>query len=366
MNKRMNSLMNWLKEINLELAFINTPENVFYLTGFETEPHERLMGIWLLRDEEPIFIVPKMEVSQVHASGFCGEIIGYEDHEDPWELLQNAFVKRGLTSIQKTGLEKDYITLSRVEQIQKLFPEVDFVTIDQKLHELRSIKDEKEIEIIAEASKFADYGVEVGIHALKKGCTELEVLAKIEYELKKKGIREMSFSTMVLFGENSGNPHGIPGEQTLNEGNFVLFDLGVKLNGYCSDITRTVVFKEVSEKQEEMYNTVLMAQLQAIEESKPGVRIGYIDETARSVITNAGYGEFFPHRLGHGLGINVHEYPSINKNNDCLLEEGMVFTIEPGIYVPKIGGVRIEDDVVITKQGPNILTKFPKELYIKS
>lgn len=366
MNKRIKNLMKWLNEMDIEVAFINSRENVFYLTGYDTEPHERLMGIWLLRDEEPLFITPKMEVPQVKANGFNGEIIGYQDYENPWELLQKAFQKREIPNIQKIGLEKDYLTLSRVEQIKKIFQEVTFIGIDEKLHEIRAIKDEKEIQIIEEAAKFADYGVEVGISALKEGCSELEVLATIEYELKKKGIREMSFSTMVLFGENSGNPHGTPGMGTLKKGDFVLFDLGVKLNGYCSDITRTVVYKHATEKQEEIYHTVLKAQIQAIQESKPDVRIGYIDEMARKIINDCGYGEFFPHRLGHGLGINVHEYPSISSNNDRLLEEGMVYTIEPGIYIPKIGGVRIEDDVVITKEGARTLTKFPKELLVQS
>ena len=172
----------------------------------------------------------------------------------------------------------------------------------------------------------------------------------------------MSFDTMVLAGANSALPHGIPGANKMKRGDFVLFDLGVIIDGYCSDITRTVAFGEISEEQTRIYNTVLAGQLQAVEACKPGVTLGAIDNAARSVIADAGYGDFFPHRLGHGLGISVHEYPDVKAGNESPLKEGMVFTIEPGIYVPNVGGVRIEDDIYITKDGSEILTKFPKEL----
>jgi Xaa-Pro dipeptidase len=206
--------------------------------------------------------------------------------------------------------------------------------------------------------------VEVGVAALHEGVTEMEVLAKIEYELKKKGISQMSFSTMVLFGEKAGQPHGKPGLRKLQHGDFVLFDLGVVLDGYCSDITRTVAFGDLDEKRREIYDTVLQAQLKALEASKPGTRIGDLDVIARNHITEAGYGDNFPHRIGHGLGIDVHEFPSMSDNNDGVLREGMTYTIEPGIYIDDIGGVRIEDDVYVTADGHETLTKYPKELQI--
>ena len=157
----------------------------------------------------------------------------------------------------------------------------------------------------------ADYAVEVGVNAIKEDRSELEVLAIIEHELKTKGIHKMSFDTMVLAGANSALPHGIPGANKMKRGDFVLFDLGVIIDGYCSDITRTVAFGDISEEQTRIYNTVLAGQLQAVEACKPGVTLGAIDNAARSVIADAGYGDFFPHRLGHGLGISVHEYPDV-------------------------------------------------------
>ena len=224
------------------------------------------------------------------------------------------------------------------------------------------IKDPQEVSLIREACKLADYAIEVGCAEIKEGKTELEIVAAIEYELKKKGITDMSFATMVLTGANGASPHGTPGQTKIQKGDFVLFDLGVIVDGYCSDITRTVAYGEINDKQKEIYDTVLKAQLAAIEASIPEVTCANVDLTARKIITDAGYGEYFPHRLGHGLGIGVHEYPSLTETNDLQLEAGMVYTIEPGIYVPNVAGVRIEDDILVTKNGVEILTKFSKEL----
>ncbi len=174
----------------------------------------------------------------------------------------------------------------------------------------------------------------------------------------------MSFATMVLTGANAASPHGTPGETKIKKGDFVLFDLGVVVDRYCSDITRTVAYGDINDKQKEIYDTVLKAQLAAIEASKPGVTASEVDLTARRIIAEAGYGEYFTHRLGHGLGIGVHEYPSLTETNPLVLEEGMVYTIEPGIYVPDVAGVRIEDDIYVTADGVKILTKYPKELQI--
>ncbi len=363
MEQRLEKVTEWLQKQDIDLCFIQSKENVFYLTHFYTNPHERLIGVFLFKEHEPFFICPHMEVSQARAAGWSYDLMGYSDHEDPWELIKNRLKKQRIT-VQKLAIEQDVTPYIRVETLLRMTENPQILSAEGFLNQLRVIKDEKEIEIMKEAAKLADFGVQIGMEALKHGVTEMEVLATIEFELKKKGIREMSFSTMVLFGEKSGDPHGNPGLRTLHEGDFVLFDLGVILDGYCSDITRTVVFKKANEKQKNIYDTVLQAQMAALKHSRPGKRIGDLDMIARQIITEAGYGEYFPHRLGHGLGINVHEYPSMSYTNEEYLKEGMIYTVEPGIYVPSIGGVRIEDDVLITKEGNETLTKFPKEFTI--
>ncbi|WLR58160.1 M24 family metallopeptidase [Guptibacillus hwajinpoensis] len=364
MNERLSKFTNYLIEQNQDFAYIHSPSNVYYLTNFHCEPHERLLGLFVVPNQEPFLVCPGMEVSQARDAGWKYDIIGYSDSEQPFDFIYEALKQRGVHKPTSASIEKGTLAYERAEELQARYPELSYHSAELGLNQLRLIKDEKEIGVLREAAALADFGVETGVKALREGVTEMEVLATIEFELKKKGIREMSFSTMVLFGEKSGQPHGNPGERQLRKGDLVLFDLGVVLNGYCSDITRTVAFGEVNDKQREIYETVLRAQTESLNISKPGTRLGDIDLAARNVISDAGYGEHFPHRIGHGIGIEVHEYPSMSEKNDDLLQVGMTYTIEPGIYLSDVGGVRIEDDVLVTETGYETLTKYPKDLQI--
>ena len=313
------------------------------------------------KDEEPFLVCPAMEKEDARRTGWNYDIIGYTDNEDPWEPIGKAIEAR-TQNVSRIAIEKEHMNVERFEAISLMLPHAEFFSAEEKLRRLRMVKDEKEVSIIREACKLADYAVEVGCGEIKEGKTELEIVAAIEYELKKKGVIGMSFATMVLTGANGASPHGTPGLTKIQKGDLVLFDLGVIVEGYCSDITRTVAYGDINDKQREIYDTVLKAQLAAIEASKPGVSCADVDLTARKIIRDAGFGEYFPHRLGHGLGIGVHEYPSLTETNPLKLEAGMVYTIEPGIYVPNVAGVRIEDDVHVTENGVEILTNFPKEL----
>ncbi|MEH7120750.1 Xaa-Pro peptidase family protein [Neobacillus vireti] len=363
MKQRLVKLQSWMKENEIEVSFLTSSENVFYLSGYYTDPHERLLALAVFQEEEPFLVCPSMEAHDAKRSGWEHEIIGYSDIENPWEMILNSINKR-IHQVSKAAIEKEHMNVERYELLLNLFPSASFVSAEEKLRLLRMIKDAKELKIIEEACALADYAVQFGVSEIKEGKTELDVLNALEYALKQKGVTEMSFSTMVLTGANAASPHGTPGQTKIKKGDLVLFDLGVVIDRYCSDITRTVAYGDINDKQKEIYDTVLKAQLAAIDVSKPGVSAAEIDLTARRMISNAGYGEFFPHRLGHGLGISVHEYPSLTETNQLIIEEGMVYTIEPGIYVPGVAGVRIEDDVFITSDGAKVLTKFPKELQI--
>ncbi|WP_026572197.1 M24 family metallopeptidase [Bacillus sp. UNC438CL73TsuS30] len=363
MNQRVEKLQAWMKENEIEVSFITSSENVFYLSGYFTNPHERLLALVVFQQEEPFLVCPAMEVHDAKRSGWDHEIIGYSDIENPWEMIQSSIQKR-IRIVSKTAIEKEHMNVERYEQLSSLFPKAAFISAEEKLRILRMIKDAKELKVIEEACALADYAVEFGASEIKEGKTELDVLNAVEYALKQKGVTEMSFATMVLTGANAASPHGNPGLTKIKKGDLVLFDLGVVVDRYCSDITRTVAYGDINDKQKEIYDTVLKAQLAAIEASKPGVTAAEVDLTARRIIADAGYGEYFPHRLGHGLGISVHEYPSMTETNQLVIEEGMVYTIEPGIYVPEVAGVRIEDDLFITADGAKVLTNFPKELQI--
>ncbi|GLC88300.1 M24 family metallopeptidase [Lysinibacillus piscis] len=359
---KIQEIQSYLQQQQVDVAFITTPDNVFYVSGFHSNPHERLLGVAVFKEAEPFLICPKMEVPDAQAAGWTYDTIGHQDTENAMELLAQAIQDR-IGQPATFAIEKAHLTVERLEALQQSFAATHFVRLDEKINAMRVIKDESELEKLRKAAELADYAVEIGCKEIAEGKTEMEILTAIESAIQEKGCK-MSFDTMVLSGPKTASPHGVPGARKIEKGDMILFDLGVIYDGYCSDITRTVAFGEPSDAQKEVYNTVLAANMNAIAAVKPGVRAMDLDKIARDTITAAGYGDYFTHRLGHGLGISVHEFPSITGTNDMVMTEGMVFTIEPGVYKADITGVRIEDDVVVTKDGVEVLTKFTKELII--
>lgn len=349
---KIETIIEQLNQAKADAAWITTPLNVFYFTGYRSEPHERLFALLITSDGSQTLYCPKMEVEEVKRSSFDGKIIGYLDTENPFEIEPRSF--------NKLLIESEHLTVKRQRELTQNFGVQHYGDIDQTIKDLRNIKNDSEIENIREAAKLADKCIEIGTAFLKVGVTEREVVNHIENEIKKYGVSEMSFDTMVLFGDHAASPHGTPGDRKLVNDEYVLFDLGVIYNHYCSDMTRTVKFGTPSEEAQTIYKIVLEAETSAIKAIKAGVPLQDIDQIARDIISNAGYGEYFPHRLGHGLGLEEHEYQDVSSSNTNLLEAGMVITIEPGIYVPNVAGVRIEDDILVTEDGYEILTHYDK------
>jgi Xaa-Pro dipeptidase len=363
MNSRIENLSKELTNNNLDSALITSRSNFYYLSNYYTDPHERVIGVYISNNIDPVLIVPKMEVEDAKACGWNGDIISYYDHEDPWQLFYDYLSKHNKVP-HSIALEHDHMTLERFEAIKRILPTTSIFNAKEMLANLRVVKSKKEYTLLRQAAKLADFGVETGVNAIAEGVTELELIAKIEYELKKQGVQEMSFNTMALTGTKTASPHGTPTNKKIAPGDLVLFDLGVIFEGYCSDITRTVAFQSITDKQRMIYNTVLAAEKNAIDASILNTPVGKVDQAAREIIEKAGYGEYFTHRVGHGLGIETHEYPSMHGNNEIPLKPGMCYTIEPGIYVPNTGGVRIEDMIFMTDKGAEILTSYPKDLQI--
>lgn len=363
MTNRMETLLTEMKAANLDSMLVTSSANVYYLSNYLTDPHERVIAIYISADLDPILVLPNMEKEDALAAGWSHGIIGYHDHEDPWELVKSALHKNDKIP-QSIGIEYDQMTMDRYNAVTSILPNTAVKDAKELVANLRVIKNKKEYTLLKQAADLADFGIETGIKAINEGVREIDIIATIEYELKKKGIQGMSFSTMALSGAKTASPHGNPGTKKIEKGDMVLFDLGVVYEGYCSDITRTVAYKSVTDEQKKIYQTVLEAEQKAIDISAIGTPVGQVDLAARKHIEAAGYGEYFTHRIGHGLGIETHEYPSMHSKNDLALKEGMCYTIEPGIYVPGSGGVRIEDMVYMTDKGPEILTQSPKELRI--
>ncbi|EIA5048418.1 aminopeptidase P family protein [Staphylococcus pseudintermedius] len=349
---KIEQLVQTLKEQQADAMWVSNPINIFYLTGYKSEPHERLFALLVRADGQQILFCPQLEVEEVKTSPFTGDIIGYLDTENPFDKHRETY---GTLLI-----EENHLTVQRYHALKNAFSVHTFEAADPIIRALRNVKTADEIDTLRQAAKLADKCMKIGVAFLKEGVTEREVVNHIENEIKKYGVNEMSFDTMVLFGDHAAAPHGTPGDRQLKNNEYVLFDLGVIYNHYCSDITRTVAFGQPDDKAQAIYDIVLKAEQTAIQHIKPGVTISELDDIARGIITEAGYGEYFPHRLGHGLGLEAHEYQDISSTNQNSLEAGMVLTIEPGIYVPNVAGVRIEDDILVTEDGYESLSGYKK------
>jgi len=342
----------------LDAMLITDPKHIYYLTGFASNPHERFLGLVLARGEEPLLIVPALDAEAAAAASSVSNIATHTDTDNPYALFDRYQGRLG-----RVGLEKEYVTVARYEQLTAALGAASFEDVGPLLRTLRVKKTPDEVTRIRHAIHLIEETLRQGLSHVRTGVTEIELVAEMEYQMKKLGADGPSFDTMVLTGPKTGLPHGTPGERKLQHGDLLMFDMGVYAGGYASDITRTFAFGDISPELKTIYNTVLAANEAAIQVVKPGITCAEVDRAARQVTEEAGYGERFMHRVGHGLGIDVHEYPSLHGENMDILNEGTVFTIEPGIYTAA-GGVRIEDDVIVTETGVEVLTTYPKELQI--
>lgn len=353
-------LQETMQRQNLSLLYYDEPLTVAYLTGFDSDPHERVTAALIFQDAIWL-IVPELERESALAVSCCEQVLSYKDEESPWVILNQALSKRS-TPTHTIGIDEDSLVVTRYHALKDVFPHASFSNSTALIQNLRVIKQPSEIDIMKEAGLLADKALDIGMSALQTGITEQDVVAQIEHEIKKYGVEEMSFKTMVLFGDHAASPHGNPGQRRLQPNEWVLFDLGVVYKGYTSDMTRTVVYGQADEKTKAIYTVVKEAQEKAQAFVAAGVLAGDIDKTARNHISAAGYGEYFTHRLGHGIGKSVHEFPNIAPNVDLEIKEHMCFSLEPGIYIPDYYGVRIEDCVYVDESGAHPFTHTTKEL----
>lgn len=360
MNNRIKQISDHMERNNLDAVIITVPRHVYYLTGFASEPHERFLGLVLPKGEEPFLLVPALDAEAAAQASSVQRIYTHSDTDSAYEVL------RGLlpASLGSIGIETEHWTVSRYEELKTYIGVSQVSSVDGLLRDMRVIKSESEIGLMKDAVALVEKVLKRGLEKVAVGVSETDLVAELEFQMKKLGAQSPSFSTMVLTGPASALPHGVPGSRKISSGDLLLFDLGVYLNGYASDITRTFAVGEVSEEHRRIYNAVLAGNEAAIGAVRPDVTCASVDAAARNRIEADGYGPYFNHRLGHGLGLDVHEYPSLHGRNEAVLKAGMTFTIEPGVYVPGVGGVRIEDDVLVTSGGVEVLTSFPKELTV--
>lgn len=355
---KLDQIVAHLTAESLDLAVFSDSVTINYLTGFMCDPHERQLFLFVFPDREPLLFTPALEVNRAKQT-VDFPVVGYVDAENPWEKIRQALPDR---TFHVVGAEYNHLILAKFEGLKTALSTDQFKDLSPLINRMKLIKSPDEIEKMKVAGEWADKAVQIGFDNISLDKTENEIITEIEFGMKRQGISKMSFDTMVLTGDNAADPHGIPGNNKIEKDKLLLFDLGVETLGYTSDMTRTVAVGKPDDFQVEIYNLCLKAHMAAINMIKPGVTAHEIDRAARSVIEEAGYGEYFNHRLGHGLGMEVHEFPSIMEGNDLVIEEGMCFSVEPGIYIPGKVGVRIEDCGYVTKDGFEVFTHTPKEL----
>ncbi|TDT70546.1 Xaa-Pro aminopeptidase [Hypnocyclicus thermotrophus] len=346
-----------LNEKNIDAILISDKYSLRYFTGFTGTT-----GIALAVKEKKFFFTDFRYVEQakieVEKNGYEIVVIERKASDKVVEYIKNAKVK-------KLGIEDNSMSLAIFNEYKNKLEEVDFEMLGNSLQLARMIKRDDEIETIKKAVEIADKAFAKVLPLIKEGVTEKYLATELEYEMKKLGAESISFETIVASNYRSAMPHGVASDKKIKKEGFIKFDFGAYYNGYVSDMTRTIYFGEnISDKHKEIYNIVLEAQLKAIKAVKAGIKVSELDKIARDYITEKGYGNKFGHGLGHGIGVEIHEYPYVNSKSDIILKEGMVITIEPGIYIEGFGGVRIEDDVVVKKDHGEVLNKTSKELLI--
>ena len=340
---------------NSQAYLVTSPENSRYLTGFASSD-----GYLLVTKNESVFLTDSryIEAAQREASG-CSEI-----------ALLTSFSNQLPEYIKKLGISKIYtearrLSVAEFKTIEKTLPcECAAEAADEALTSLRRSKNESEKQLILKAQAIAEKAFDHILGVIREGVTEREIALALDFFMLKNGAECVSFETIAVSGKNSSMPHGVPGEKKIEKGDFVTMDFGAVVNGYHSDMTRTVAVGEVSSKQAEVYETVLTAQKKCLGVLKAGVECRFADAAARNVIENAGFGKYFGHGTGHGVGIEIHEEPRLSPKSSQILGIGDVVTVEPGIYIPSEFGVRIEDMAYITENGCENLTKSPKNLII--
>jgi Xaa-Pro aminopeptidase len=339
-----------MQKKELEAILIFNPENRQYISGFTGSA-----GYVLISENAQVFMTDFRYIEQAKKETNGFDIIEISRDNPVTDMLKNY-------NFVTLGIEDDYLTYEQFLNFDEKLENTKLIPLEKALTELRSVKTDEEISKIQKAAEITDKAFEYAIEKIRPGLREIEIALDLEYFMKTRGASKVSFDIIVASGQRSALPHGVASEKILEKGDMVTIDLGCIYKGYCSDMTRSFVLGKASDKQKEIYQTVLEAQETALKAVMPGITGKELDGIARKIISNQGYGEFFGHGLGHGVGMEVHELPHVNHLGDVAMKAGMVITIEPGIYLPDYGGVRIEDLVAVTEDGYKLLSNTPKEL----
>jgi Xaa-Pro aminopeptidase len=356
-DSRLSAFRRRMAQERLPAFLVSDITNVRYLTGFE--------GVF--DDDANVALLVTPEVARVHTDSRYSEAVGVAAAGTPWALQipgESIYVELAEDvagdGIGELAVESS-VPYGRFRFISEKFGG-NVEVMDQWVEALRQVKEHAEVERIAAAAQLTDAAMEHAWSILRPGATEREIAVEIEYYMKRNGADGVAFSSIVASGPNTSRPHAVATEREVEAGDLVTLDIGARVDGYCADLTRTVCVGTADDRQRDIHAAVLAANRLAIEGARAGMRGADIDEIARTSLVEAGFGEHFGHGLGHGVGLDVHELPSVSPRGREAVPAGSVVTIEPGVYVPGFGGVRIEDLVVIEDGGCTVLSNSPREL----
>lgn len=353
--QRLDRVMANLESLGIPQTIVTDPASTEWLVGFGVQPGERFYGLVLRQGHDPVFVLNDLFPAPADLGV---EIAGYRDTDDPIALVASL-----LDPAQPLGVDK-FMAAHFVLPLRDRNAASAIVLGSSAIDDARSIKDAREIELMRQASATNDAAMAWLVSQVHEGVTEIELAKGLLDEYRRLGAQGYSFSPIISFGAHAADPHHEPDDTALVPGDVVLFDVGCLQDGYCSDMTRTFFYKEVTDEQRRVYETVRAANEAAAEIVAPGVLFCDIDRAARSIIEDAGYGREFTHRLGHQIGTNVHEPGDVSATHCEPVQPGMCFSDEPGIYLSGRFGVRIEDLVVVTETGHEVLNRYPHDLVV--
>lgn len=361
-SSRISKLSKKLKETDIDWLALVPNTSMVYLTGIHSHMSERPFVIFVSNTGQRAAIVPILEAMKARDAGIADDcIFAWGDSEGYLGAFGQAVQTLGLSN-KTVGVEARYMRVLEADVLTEMGKGIRLVHADDVVNDLRLRKDADEIRGMQRAVDIAETAFKAYFPQIKVGMTEKEIAKGLVQAMNEAGADAMTFSPIVSAGANGASPHAVPTDRPIEAGDLLIIDWGAQAGDYVSDITRTFAVGDVSEQARAMYDAVLVANRAGVAACKPLVSCHEIDQAARQAIEAAGFGEYFIHRTGHGLGMEAHEAPSLASGNHKQLPVGAAFTVEPGVYVPDVGGVRIEDDVVLTENGHVCLTSLTREL----
>lgn len=361
LSTRHQALRGALREAGIDALVVNPGPTLGYLTGLSFHLSERPVLGFFPANGAPVMVLPELESVKTDHAAFDVSVHTYPERPDLWQAAFDSAVAAAGLGSSTLGLEPRWLRYLELEFLRTAASAGTLISAEDTVAKLRMHKDDAEIAAMVKATEIAQDALTSTLGEMTEGITERETAAILIQNLLRYGSEgELPFQPIIAFGPNSANPHAVPTDRALQQGDLVLFDWGANYKGYFSDLTRTFTFGDMDPELLVIAALVEKANEAGRNASGPGVRAGDVDRATRAVIQAGGYGHRFIHRTGHGLGLEVHEDPYIRDDNELLLAPGMTFTVEPGIYLPDRGGVRIEDDMLVTADGAQSLSDLPR------